>query len=87
MTLSINVIETRGCKRQELLIKKLLKIVEEEFKSIASKEAAKKDAKLDKRGKPKVISLSDCLMCGLAIFSLKFRLYCNLMNRCELPHL
>jgi len=72
MTSSKKVIETRGCKRKELLIKKLLKIVGKEFNSIASKDAAKKNATMDKRGKPKVISLSDCLMCAPAIFSLKY---------------
>jgi hypothetical protein len=71
MATSKNIIETRGCKRQELVIKKLLKIAGKQFKLIADKRT-KADTPLDKRGRPKIISLSDCLMCGLAIFSLKY---------------
>ena len=72
MTILTNVIETRGRKREELVIKKLLRIAGQQFKAIAQKKERKKETALDRRGKPKAISLSDCLMCGLAIFSLKY---------------
>lgn len=62
--ITVQPIETRGRKREEILISQLTRKVREEFEKITDIQNTK--------GRPRVISLADCLMSALAIFSLKY---------------
>jgi len=74
MATQATIIETRGRKRQELVVKRLIRLTRKHFEQISApiKSISELGIEHIKRGRPEKIQLSDCLMSCFAMFSLKY---------------